>query len=1004
MRHYAKRTVPLMALLLVCAATAIPSPEVDKLLAAPRQHPYLFFTADEIPKLREQATQEPWSDAAKLIISSADAVLSATITPYPGPGPDAALDENGNYTADYLKVHYDFYDAGHAINDIVPVLAMAYVLTGEQKYAQRAREWLLYYAGWQQWNVKTAPADNQSAHSYLGLAIGYDWLYEQLTPAEREMVLDALRRLGEAFEKYRGGLADLPLPGNRGSIANNHTWVSHAAPGLGALAQLYEQPAAREWLETEIVCWREKILPASLGRDGEYVDGAGGWLSYCLQNGLLFLAALRGNGLDLYEGTNLDKVAHFVLRGRELLTEGAPLPPYELRYPFLELASRYQDSVVQWAALANGMTLDQRSSRRWPGSQGVAEAPSYQANQWYRVRLEWDADSGHFRTTIDDELLEDMPMLDRTFGCVNRFAFMGHWRTRCSVDIRRLTVADLTTGQRIESVDLAGLPPGKIEDNGIVAFLQGAQSTAEIAAGEEPILRFTDADEGHAPLLSFALPDLSHGAIEFELRKSDNDASYFYLRTWEDSEELRGIIWYIDGRVRKHMPDYKNQDWPFGWKPTTGLWYPAVFEFLFYDARVQPVPPRAPAPSAVFRDLGQVQMRDNWSEDAISISFRSGPEIGKDHGDNNSFRIRAFGEEILPDLLTPPSGEKELTQRQYDLYAWFQGTQAHNTILPDEHTQPSVWGDQTGRQYGAQWLAAPEEGIAQRGELTDVLLTPFYDYASGQAAPAYTRVEPVLANFRRDLLFIKSDYVVVYDELQSTGAELLYKWLLHSTFPVSVRDGMMVVTGQKGSLYATPLFPKDTECEILTTPAPLDEHKTRYFSLRPPAKSRSQRFLVVLQPARADRVSPPLRPGLLEGTNLIGVDLSVGEYTDHVAFAPSDAGQGELGELSMEGLAAFVRTSASLPVMYALQSGRNLSLGRPLIQLSSTGSAAVSIKGDGFVARGRGLQSGEARLWLPRSPAELQLDGEAQDVRDYSPKGLLRLSVPEGEWTVTGQF
>jgi hypothetical protein len=397
-------------------------------------------------------------------------------------------------------------------------------------------------------------------------------------------------------------------------------------------------------------------------------------------------------------------------------------------------------------------------------------------------------------------------------------------------------------------------------------------------------------------------------------------------------------------------------------------------------------------------------MRDNWSDDAISIFFRSGPEIGKDHGDNNSFRIRSFGEDILPDLRTPPSGEKELTQKQYDLYAWFQGTEAHNTILPDKHTQPSVWGDQTGRQYGAQWLATPEEGIAPRGQLTDVLLTPFYDYASGQAAPAYTRAEPVLDNFRRDLLFIKSDYVVVYDELQSAGAELLYKWLLHSTFPVSLRDGMMVVTGKKGSLYATSLFPKDAECEILTTPAPLDEDKTRYFSLHAPAKSRSQRFLVVLEPTRADRLSAPLTANLLEGTDLIGVGLSIGEYEDRVVFAASDAGQGELGELSMEGLAAFVRTSAGLPVMYALQSGRTLSLARPLVRLSPTGSAAVSIEDNGFVARGRGPQAGEAHLWLPRSPVELQLDGEAHDVRDYSPNGLLRLSVPKGEWTASGQF
>ncbi len=1005
-----------VVLAVACAAVPGLAGEVDTLLQTPREHPYLFFSAEDIPAMRERMATEPWSQAADLIVRSAEAAVTADIPPEPDEGPDQPRDEQGNYTAYYLRIHYEFYDAGHAINDIVPTLAMAWLLTGEQRFADRAKQWMLHYSTWQQWSVKSALADNQSAHSYMGLAIGYDWLYDQLADDERAQIQDGLRRLGETFQTHRGGLAEQALPGHRGGIANNHTWVSHAAPAVGALAQLYEEPQARRWLETEIICWRDKILPSSIGRDGEYIDGSGGWLTYCLQNGLLFLAAMRRNGCDLYEGSNLDRVADFIVRDRELLAEDASLPPYDVRYSLLELASRYDDSETQWIALANGLGLSSSAhSRRWPGSGGII-TPPYEPNTWYHVRLEWDAATQRFRTTIDGRLLEDMPMLDREFASIDRFAFMGHWRTDCVVDIRGLRVLDLSADEARPVLTLADLGEGELQAGGDIGIRPPDAQIVEVIPGEEPILRFTDASDDQAGMLSFALPPLTHGAIEFELRKSDNDASYFYLRTWDGDREMRGMIWYIDRRVKKHMPDYRNQDWPFGWEPgAVGPWYPAVFEFLFYDPEVTPQPPDRGRPSVAFRDLGWVKMRSDWSQDAVSIFFRSGPEMGKDHGDNNAFRMRAFGEDILPDLPTPPSGESQLTQTQYDLYAWFQGTNAHNTILPGGHTQPAVWGDQTGRQYGAQWLAEPGEGITPRGRLTSVLLASACDYASGEAAPAYTRAEPVLNGFRRDILFIKPDVAIVYDELASAAEPLLYHWLLHAVRPIGVQDtaagpGRMVVRGEKATLYATPLFPADAQIDILTTPAPLERDRTRYFSMHAPAPTDRQRFLVVLQPVRADSEAEPPAPERVEGDGCVGAICAREGMVDRAVFLESAAKFGEVAGCSVRGRAAWVRARESeAPREFALLSGTELSAdGRVLAHLAAPGNVALSIAPgeagpEAFEVTASLLEAGMAEVRLPAQPSRLQAEDGTEVAVNYA-DGLLRLTLPAGESTVRGEF
>lgn len=989
----------------LCAASVLAaSPEVSRLLDAPRTHPYLFFSADELDEVRDRGGMEPFKASADAIKTTAEKCLAADIPPEPDPGPDSALDENGAYTAYYLKVHYDFYRAGQQINEIVPSLAMGYLLTRDKRYLARAREWLVHYAGWQQWSVQTALADNQSAHSYVGLSVGYDWLWPYLSEGDRAAVLGALQRLGETFQTHRGGLAQQPLAGHRGATANNHTWVSHAAPLLGAVAQLWETPDAADWLDTQIICWRDKILPASLGRDGEYVDGPGGWLDYCLNNAVLpFVALKRIGGPDLFhaDGSNLDRVVDFMTRANGWLAGGASLPPYHIRYALLALATAYQDPAAQWIATRNDLAVPPtKGSRLYAGMSGTI-LPTYEADRWYNVRMEWDAGTGHFRTSLDGRELEDLPMEDRTFSAVDRVSFQGHWRTRSTIDVRGLSVTS-ADGSALDWPDLSALAPSPLKAADDLDVIVPDGSGAEAVQEEgQALLRLRDETGNSCPIVGFRFAPVSRGAIEFQMRKSNAD-SYSYARLWEDTTELRGVIFYNDGRIRKHMPDYKNQDWPFGWRPDAPPhWFNAVWEFLFFDETLAAAEPDRGSPSSVFRDLGWVMMRDTWEEDGIEVFFRCGPEMGKDHGDNNAFRLKAFGEDLLPDLPTPPSGEKVLTQKQYDLYGWFQGTQGHNTILVDGGTQPAVWGDQTGRGYSAQWLAEPQEGVVLRGKLLSTLVSPHYDYASGDAWNAYTRTEPLLDRFRRDVMFVKPGYVLVFDDILATGdAARQIEWRMHTRVGARVEDRRMVVTGKGAALWATVVAPEQHDLSMAQTPAPIEKDKTPYFVLRPEATGPRTNILVALQPFRKE--SPPdAPPQSVEVSGGLGVRIADGDAVDLALFATD--GRASAGDTSFEGGAAWLRFQDGKPTAYSLHRGARLAVGsRTLVEASAAIDLSVWLEGDAASAWINAPESCEVKLFAGERTAGITCDGEAvpaQALKD----GVLTLSLQRGEHEVTAR-
>ena len=68
-------------------------------------------------------------------------------------------------------------------------MAMCYRLTGEIRYLERAKQEMTALATTPDWR----PAHFLStAEATLAMALGYDWLYNEFTPAEREQFAHAI--------------------------------------------------------------------------------------------------------------------------------------------------------------------------------------------------------------------------------------------------------------------------------------------------------------------------------------------------------------------------------------------------------------------------------------------------------------------------------------------------------------------------------------------------------------------------------------------------------------------------------------------------------------------------------------------------------------------------------------------------------------------------------------------------------------------------------------------
>ncbi len=172
----------------------------------------------------------------------------------------------------------------------VYTLPTVYKLTGEERFAERARTEMLVAAGFPDWNPSHFLDTAEMTHA---LAIGYDWLHEFLGPEDRASIRQAI------IEK--GLKAALPFyQEQRWWVVSHHNWnqVCNGGITIGALAVADEEPESKrsetklaEYIVSEALTSIRRAM-ASYAPDGGWAEGPGYW-HYATSYNVYFLAALE---------------------------------------------------------------------------------------------------------------------------------------------------------------------------------------------------------------------------------------------------------------------------------------------------------------------------------------------------------------------------------------------------------------------------------------------------------------------------------------------------------------------------------------------------------------------------------------------------------------------------------------------------------------------------------------------------------------------------------------
>ena len=160
-------------------------------------------------------------------------------------------------------------------------LSYAYRISKDKKYFDRCEAELLKVCQFSDWNPSHFL---DVAEMTLGVSIGYDWLYDDLSENSRNIIKQAILKKGiepSLDPKYNSWL----------SVSHNWNQVCNAGMTYGALAIYEENPT----LSKQIIARAKESIKLPLedyNPDGAYPEGYGYW-GYGTSFHILFLSALQ---------------------------------------------------------------------------------------------------------------------------------------------------------------------------------------------------------------------------------------------------------------------------------------------------------------------------------------------------------------------------------------------------------------------------------------------------------------------------------------------------------------------------------------------------------------------------------------------------------------------------------------------------------------------------------------------------------------------------------------
>ena len=412
-----------------------------------------------------------------------------------------------------------------------------------------------------------------------------------------------------------------------------------------------------------------------------------------------------------------------------------------------------------------------------------------------------------------------------------------------------------------------------------------------------------------------------------------------------------------------------------------------VPDFLWYDGAVPEVSPENLPESVHFPDIGWVALRTGWDTDDTLLTFRSGAKF-TDHNrpEQNSFMLDALGEKLI---IEPAISTHGYSDPNY--YPYYSATVSQNTILVNNNPNSQDW---TVENYGQP-----------AGSVTGFLSTGFYDMVEGSAADAYPGT---LQKFQRMIVFMKPDYFLLFDLVQSSAGSVEFDSLFHTLGASSIHvTGDTVTYSQDGVvLHQKVLAPAGFTYKILQgKPIAVQgvDKPTSYISIAPPLKATGAQFLHVLYPLPAGSPLPAISKVTAGGVQ--GARISRDDRTETILFNPAHA-QAELEGIGSDARQFLVVNTTTELKQTALTEGRTLTrFGRTLF--SAGAPATMALRYSSGAIDGKVQVGSDTRMKIFSGlPTSVAVDGQVLSPGIYSYDSRLQLldfPLGPGEHTILVQ-
>lgn len=202
------------------------------------------------------------------------------------------------------------------------------------------------------------------------------------------------------------------------------------------------------------------------------------------------------------------------------------------------------------------------------------------------------------------------------------------------------------------------------------------------------------------------------------------------------------------------------------------------------------------------KDMGEVLVHSDLANTAndFSMSFRSSTFGSGSHtlADQNSFNLLFKGDYVYHN-----SGYYQNFTDKHNLLS-YRHTRAHNTILVDGIGQPfstKGYGDIV-RAMGGDHMAycLGDASHAYNGISDDEMWINAFKNAGIAQTAEYGFGKTPLKKYRRHMLMLYPNILVIYDELEASKA-VSWDWLLHSNYEFAIDNSAQTVTTENTSAW-----------------------------------------------------------------------------------------------------------------------------------------------------------------------------------------------------------